>query len=249
MNPQAYRDARTDGTKLVFIYLTAGDAGQPSMVPGRSYVLAREEGTRRSVRFMVDAGRELHGPTVRGFAKAGPHLIYRVEYGPTVSYYLRLPDGLDAPYLQELHQGERSQLKSLDSLSTYRGWNDLRTTVQRIVEYEGRSSTSLRFHLSDPDPVINEGDHHDHREASLLITELLPQWPCAAVNLYQMYNTSRLPVNMAHDDVLNQAGLFAMTESGRIDLGYPGGWEPFHKSWLGKNYVCEQSATAPTPCF
>ena len=48
MSPNAYRDARSPSTKVVFVYLTAGDGGAGVGSAGRSqpYYLARENGAK-----------------------------------------------------------------------------------------------------------------------------------------------------------------------------------------------------------
>ena len=59
MNPNAYHDAQNASNKVVFIYLTAGDAGAGLGNGGRSqpYYLARENGAKLSVRFIADAAK------------------------------------------------------------------------------------------------------------------------------------------------------------------------------------------------
>lgn len=250
MNPDAYAESQEENTKMVFIYTTAGDAGRRSLTPGESYILAREEGAERSIRFMSDVSTVSHKPAVRSRVTVNGHLIRRVTYGNTVSYYLRLPDGgAGGPSLAQLQSGEAALLTAVDNSATYQGWADLSRTIEALVRREGRYTAALRFNLADPDPVINDSDHIDHQTTSQLLTELLPKMPCAEQKLYQTYNTSSLPINMTTDELLNHAALFGVLESGRADKGFPGSWEPLHKSWLGKHYMRTIPASQPTPCF
>ncbi|GHF93828.1 hypothetical protein GCM10017783_02200 [Deinococcus piscis] len=250
MNPDAYTESQEENTKMVFIYTTAGDAGRRSLVPGESYILAREEGAERSIRFLSDVSTVSHKSAVRSRVMVNGHLIRRVVYGNTVSYYLRLPDGgMGGPSLAKLRSRELSVLTAVDNSAMYQGWGDLSKTVEQLVYREGRNTAELRFHLADPDSQINHGDHIEHRLTSELITELAPKIPCAEQRLYQTYNTSSLPINMTTDELLNHAALFGVVESGRADLGFPGAWEPLHKSWLGKRYVRTVPAKESTPCF
>jgi len=57
MSPNAYRDVQASSTKVVFVYLTAGDDGAGIGNAGRSqpYYLARENGAKLSVMFIADA--------------------------------------------------------------------------------------------------------------------------------------------------------------------------------------------------
>ncbi|MDO4264529.1 MAG: PIG-L family deacetylase [Deinococcus sp.] len=250
MNPGAYAESQEENTKMVFIYTTAGDAGRRSLTPGESYILAREEGAERSIRFLSDVSTVSHKPAVRSRVNVGGHLIRRVAYGNTVSYYLRLPDGgTGEPGLAQLRSGEATLLTAVDNSATYQGWADLSRTLEQLIRREGRNTAELRFNLADPDPQINAGDHTDHQLTSQLITELAPKMPCAEQRLYQTYNTSSLPVNMTTDELLNHAALFGLVESGRADKGFPGAWEPLHKSWLGKHYMRTLPAAQPIPCF
>src|SRR6266487_1516572 len=59
MNPNAYYDVQKPSNKVVFVYVTAGDAGVGLGNGGRSqpYYLARENGAKRSVKFMADAAK------------------------------------------------------------------------------------------------------------------------------------------------------------------------------------------------
>ncbi len=94
MNPNAYQDVQRTSTKVVFVYLTAGDAGAGLGNGERSqpYYLARENGAKLSVKFMADAQKTPAIP-VDSVASISGHATKRWLYRNTVSYFLRLPDG------------------------------------------------------------------------------------------------------------------------------------------------------------
>ena len=94
MNPSAWDDARSPNTRVVFMYLTAGDAGLGTNNGGRPepFYIAREEGALRATRFIVDAvdfGDEDQWEEVSINGKELPRYLYK----NTASYFFRLPDG------------------------------------------------------------------------------------------------------------------------------------------------------------
>lgn len=254
MNPDTYADAMQENTKMVFIYTTAGDAGRRSMRPGSSYILARENGVNRAVRFMSDVGTTTHKDTFTGYTRVKGHLIHSVKYGNTVSYYLRLPDGndgsgFDGTSLQRLYQGEIPELKAVDSSATYVGWQDLQDTIKAIMKFEAQTTGGLTLNIAETDTDLNPGDHSDHRMTSLLAEQVTAGARCFERKYFQTYHTANMPVNMTPDELMNHAALFAVTESGRADGGFPGSWETGHKAWLGKHYVRVEPALEGPPCF
>src|SRR6187397_3221411 len=88
MNPNAYHDVQKPSNKVVFVYVTAGDAGLGLGTGGRSqpYYLARENGAKMSVKFMADAARAQEIP-IDSVASVSGHAIKRWLYRNTVSYF------------------------------------------------------------------------------------------------------------------------------------------------------------------
>lgn len=254
MNPDAYADAMKENTKMVFIYTTAGDAGRRSMTPGSSYILAREDGVNRTVRFMSDVGTTTHKDTTKGYVWVKGHRIRVVKYGNTVSYFLRLPDGndgtgFDGTSLQRLYEGEISTLQAVDGSATYKGWADLQSTLKTLMKTEAQTTGALTLNITDPDSNLNPGDHSDHRMTALLAEQVTAGAGCFERKYFQTYHTANLPINMSQEDLLNHTALFAVNESGRADSGFPGSWEAGHKEWLGKHYLRVQPAEDGVPCF
>src|SRR5687767_13949602 len=95
MNPNAYHDAHRNSTKVIFVYLTAGDAGAGLGNAGRSqpYYLARENGAKLSAKFLADAAKDIPVIPLASVASFSGHPLIKWVYGHTISYFLRLPDG------------------------------------------------------------------------------------------------------------------------------------------------------------
>src|SRR5262245_60757266 len=132
MNPNAYYDVQKPSNKVVFVYVTAGDAGVGLGNGGRSqpYYLARENGAKLSVKFMVDAAKPPQNP-VDSVASVSGHAMKRWLYGNTISYFMRLPDGSPQgtgyvataqQSLKRLHEEATPTMTSIDNSTTYEGW-------------------------------------------------------------------------------------------------------------------------------
>src|SRR5687768_16068287 len=137
MNPNAWYDVQNPSNKVVFIYVTAGDAGAGLGNGDRSqpYYLARENVAKLSVRFLADAAKPPALPVDSVVSIAG-HPIRRWLYRNTVSYFMRLPDGnpqgtgyvaTAQQSLKRLHEGAIRTMTAIDNSTTYESWPDLRT--------------------------------------------------------------------------------------------------------------------------
>jgi hypothetical protein len=175
MSPNAYRDTQSPSTKVVFVYLTAGDGGSGMGNAGRSqpYYLARENGAKLSVMFIANGP---NNPVTASDSETsiGGHTIKRWTYGPTVSYFLRLPDGnmdgdgYDSTGLQSLrrlHEGAIQSITAIDASATYRGWDDLTRTLRDLIDRERGHATKVWVNVPDTDVTKNPGDHSDHQQS------------------------------------------------------------------------------------
>src|SRR3954453_3995023 len=86
MQPNAYKDLVSIGTKIVFIITTAGDAGQEER-----YWCAREEGCKSCIRFCLAPLFEISESN--GIKEINRHDISYWTAGNAICYFLRLPDG------------------------------------------------------------------------------------------------------------------------------------------------------------
>ncbi|HEY8831502.1 MAG TPA: PIG-L family deacetylase [Gemmatimonadaceae bacterium] len=168
------------GNRGVFLYLTAGDDGRDS-----TYWQTRERAALQSTR--IAAGLPISQPFVCSMVEIDGHSIRKCSAGTSESYFLRLPDGKRngkgfARYgyrsLRKLRANPGSEMMAIDGSTTYRGWKDLMTTVDAIVE---ANSPAVTIHTSDPNIARNPHDHFDHRMAGLLVADLRKQQRIAAM--------------------------------------------------------------------
>lgn len=158
------------GSKVVIVYVTAGDAGKHTTLP--AYWKARETASKASVTSMTAPGAwscadvTLHA-----------HLLWRCTKANTVSYYMRLPDGggegqgTGLGSLSRLRSGSISTLRAVDRSTTYTSWSDLVSTFQALVRHEaaGQADPTLAMNQHDWDTRLNGGDHPDHLATGELV--------------------------------------------------------------------------------
>lgn len=192
------------GRSVVFVYLTAGGADRTT-----DYWLAREAGTAASAAAAANFG----GGEVAeerqdscGWVRVRGHRLHRCHFRNTVSYHLRLPDGgYDgsgfAPTrfqsLAKLRSGAIARIDAVDGSAAYQGWDDLTTTVARLlaVEAAGARGEAMEIHSHDADEASNPGDHADHRATALLAGEVAEQRR-AGLTRYTGYAIARRPANL-----------------------------------------------------
>lgn len=247
MNPNAYYDVQKMSTKVVFVYITAGDNGAGLGNVGRSqpYYLARENGARTSVKFMADA-KEPPGIPVDSVVIISGHALRKWRYQGTVSYFLHLPDGgVDgAGYentgwqsLKRFHEGVISVMTAIDESATYRGWSDLTATLRELIIRERGQASNVWINVADTTLEKNPGDHPDHQHLAQGVLEAIAGMPWINKAFYLNYVTAKLNENLSTPDREIEAGTFAALVVGLTALDHPGTWEPLHRSWLGRQYV------------
>ncbi|HXO84922.1 MAG TPA: PIG-L family deacetylase [Gemmatimonadales bacterium] len=185
-------------SKVVIVYVTAGDAGTATSLP--AYWQARETASKASVDSMTAAG-----PWSCANATHNAHVMLRCTKANTVSYYMRLPDGNGEGQgfnsrgsLAKLRAGTISSFKAVDNSSTYTSWSDLVTTFQALVasEASGQADPNLAFSQHDWDLEYNDGDHSDHINTGWLVktASATHSWNKF---WYVGYNSLWLPVNVS----------------------------------------------------
>jgi len=230
MNPNAYYDVQKPSNKVVFVYVTAGDAGLGLGNGERSqpYYLARENGAKLSVRFMADAAKA-PGIPVDSVTSISGHPIKRWLYGNTVSYFMRLPDGSPPgtgyvataeQSLKRLHEGGIRAMTSIDNSTTYQGWSDLRTTLRKLIDHERGRVTNVWVNIPDTNIEKNLGDHTDHQHMAQGVLEAIADLPWINKALYLNYVTADMAENMSSAEREIEAGTFAALSMGLTALDH-----------------------------
>ena len=246
MNPNAYHDVQRASNKVVFVYVTAGDAGLGLGNGGRSqpYYLARENGAKLSVKFMADAARPPEIPLHSVGSVAG-HAISRWLYRNTVSYFMRLPDGSPQgtgyvataeQSLKRLHEGVIRVMTTIDNSTTYQGWSDLRTTLRKLIDHERGTATNIWVNIPDTDIEKNRGDHADHQHMAQGVLEAIADLPWINKVLYLNYVTADMEENMSSTEREIEVGTFAALATGLTALDHSSPWDRLHRSWLSRHY-------------
>jgi len=246
MNPNAWHDVQKPSNKVVFVYVTAGDAGAGLGNGERSqpYYLARENGAKLSVRFLADAAKPPAMP-VDSLASVSGHRIKRWVYRNTVSYFMRLPDGnpqgtgyvaTAQQSLKRLHEGTIRTTTALDNSTTYENWADLRTTWRALIDNERGTATNVWVHIPDTDIQKNVGDHADHQHMAQGVLEGIADLPWISKALYLNYVTADMPENMTSAEREIEIGTFAALATGLTALDHPSPWDRLHRSWLSRHY-------------
>ena len=246
MNPNAYHDVQQPSCKVVFVYVTAGDAGLGLGNGGRAqpYYLARENGAKLSVKFMADAARAPEIP-VDSVASVSGHRIKRWLYRNTVSYFMRLPDGnpqgtgyvaTAEQSLRRLHEGAISTMTSIDDSTVYHGWSDLRTTLRKLIDHERGTATDVWVNIPDTNIAQNVGDHADHQHMAQGVVEAIADLPWINKALYLDYVTADMAENMSSAEREIEAGTVAALATGLTALDHASPWDQLHRSWLSRHY-------------
>jgi GlcNAc-PI de-N-acetylase len=139
------------GSRIVFVYLTAGDGGGP-LVSG--WWEARELGALESCR-LVTGPR----PFLRWVRWLNGHPIAGCECGNTASYFLRFPDGS----LEGVRRSN-SPIRTVDGSSNYSGWDDVCATLKAILDCErtGAGTEHPWVNSHEYDRQLNPNDNPDH---------------------------------------------------------------------------------------
>jgi hypothetical protein len=246
MNPNAYYDAQQPSNKVVFVYVTAGDAGLGLGNAERSqpYYLARENGAKLSVQFISNAAKVPEIP-VDSVASISGHAVKRWLYRNTVSYFMRLPDGSPPgtgyvataeQSIKRLHEGAIRTMTTIDSSTTYEGWSDLRSTIRKLIDQERGTATNVWVNIPDTNIVKNVGDHSDHQHMAQCVLEVVADLQWINKALYLDYVTADMDENMSSAEREIEAGTFAALSIGLTALDHPSPWDRLHRSWLSRHY-------------
>jgi hypothetical protein len=256
MGKDAWDDMIKPERKVVFIYLTAGDACNKTgncayQIP---YFVSREEGAKNSVYLVTDHAasppsgfnRNANNPIT-----INNHILMKWQYKNVVKYFLRLPDGRlhfnessrsscgfdphDSTYINLFRRGILPKLSDINGTTTYNSWSDLVTTIKRILHAEGKFPVSI--HAPEFIHSLNTHTHPDHRETGLIVDNLVNQLHGADVSYYLDYHSRTFPINLDEREIMRETGLFAAYNMGKINNGCPTDWNEYDLEWCQRNII------------
>ena len=218
---QAYNDLVTPTKKVVFIYMTAGDAGQTN-----GWWEARERGALAAVREALPVA-----PMTTSIASFNRHPILRYACRNSVSYFFRLPDGNDDgngfpafhnQSLSGLRDSDRP-ITAVDGSTTYNSWRDLWQTVKAAIDFEAtdvqpqftpvvNAADYDSVDLSDPEcETHSKGrcdpcEHADHKATADALRNFVSEKYDRA--WWVSYDTMHRPINLSGRDYEHKKDLF-----------------------------------------
>lgn len=252
MGKQAFVDSGlgVTGVKMVFITLTAGDAGCGAGCVGATGTpryIARENGSIASVKLLADYQNQTPTNMIQSTATFNGHPIQKVTYRNMVAYFFRLPDGNASDGTGYSSTGNQSLLNSrnwtnpiltaVDQSTTYVNWNDLTATISTIVQSETGPASYAWINVANTETIVyNPADHPDHINTSYAAQDAMAGLSKFGFNGFMDYNTSQQSVNLNADQIENKAALFGVINYGLALYGAPSTWDGNHKPWLSREY-------------
>lgn len=240
MSPQAITDLNAADTTVIFIYLTAGDAGVEA-----SWRRGRSAGALSSLQF---AKRQPIAPLTPELVAVQGHPIACYTIANTRSYFLDLPDGnmdgsgfpaTGSQSLQLLHEGRISAINALVDqpvyTTHYATWSDFVTTLRALIERETGAHQQGEYlvHILDP----RESRHSDHKFTGFAVNDAIADMPNYRLCLYEEYIIPDKAPNVSGLDLVIKAGLYlfyaqtAFEYSGRVEH-----FDDWHLSFLPRQY-------------
>ena len=257
MGIDATNDMSDASHKVVFIYLTNGDACNKTgncafHIP---YFMARENGAKNSVYLVTDhAGSPPAGNSrpQNTRVSVNKHTVTKWQYKNVVKYFLRLPDGhldLDHPprhrcgfdtedstYINNFRRGILRKLEDVKGLTIYYGWHDIVNTIRTIVKNED-TGTGVLLHTHEFSQALNIETHPDHRETGLIAENIRQRTPAVSVAYHLDYITFGLPINLSDTETMKETGLFAAYNGAKINDGCPTDWKEADLRFCQRNYI------------
>jgi len=240
MSPQAYTDLSAPDTTIIFIYLTAGDAGEdPRWRRGRS------AGALSSIQF---AKQQRIEPCTPQLVDMNGHPLQCYFIANSHSYFLDLPDGnMDGAgfestshqSIDRLHEGSISFITALVDDSAYAtqydSWIDLVATLRAILDQESNRTMQSECLIHILDPRVSR--HSDHRVTGMAVIDAIANSSCYSLAMYEEYIIPQLEPNVSGADLIIKAGLYlfyaqtAFEYSGKIEQ-----FDEWHLSFVPRQY-------------
>lgn len=259
MSSRIMSDLTAVNGKVVFITLTAGDAGNGTVSYGAiPFYQARERGAVYSSKVAADIATgtaPLAVPTATTVTFNG-HNITKYVYKNTVNYFFRLPDGggtgngfplTGDRSLRKLKLGTIASLSAIDGSAIYNSWSNLVTTVRNILTFERGTDNQVWVYKTSPNTTFNAGDHSDHIYSGIAANDAFVDSLWVGIVEFSNYNSASSPPNLSSTDHENSSVLFATVSEALSENLYTGVYDEGHKSWLSmdiSNIVRVPSGTA-----
>ncbi|HEU5087904.1 MAG TPA: hypothetical protein VFT99_10680 [Roseiflexaceae bacterium] len=242
MSPQAYNDLVDGDTTVIFMYTTAGDAGEdPGWRRGRS------AGAISSIQFarrLPLAAARPHPVQVQG------HTIACYTIANTRSYYLDLPDGngdgggfaaTGHQSIERLHAGSIAAIDALvdepEYAASYHSWQDLVATMRALLVAEAGDGPGERMvHILDP----RGSRHTDHRLTGMAVQEAIAGDARFRLAMYEEYIIPDKEANVHGKDLILKSGLYLFYAQTAFEYsGVTQHLDDWHLSFIPRQYRTE----------
>ena len=244
MGLNAYNDiVAGPQSKVVFIYVNAGDSSCGRIPLRRSFYKARQQGANNAVEFCADQNSP-HEKNQSSYSTIHGHHILRHTYKNVNSYCLALPDGCNGTGLfgQSLklsHDHSSLAISSVDSSARYSNWDDLMATINNIILSESTGIANISLNIADTNTTVNPRDNPDHIYAALLGIGAARAIPNVKEFAYQEYCTDTMPANLSDADLATKSALLSILDYGRTSNSQSSEWTPAQVIYAGRNYFRE----------
>ena len=245
-----------NGKKVVFITLTAGDAGNGDKGNGAiPFFMAREKGFIYSVKFAQDlfslptplpqpksvkiSYKNINGETIS-------HVAAKYSYKNAESYFLRLPDGQNngqgfpankSESLLKLKNKEINSISAVDKSTTYADWTDLVNTIKQIIVNETEEGKQAWLYLNSTNTQYSQNEHKDHLHASYVVLDAVQDLQWIGITEWMSYHKAKKQRNVQEKEHENATALFAVYDWALMEAGYETSFNDYHRKWLTKDYT------------
>ncbi|MBK7375658.1 MAG: T9SS type A sorting domain-containing protein [Chitinophagaceae bacterium] len=254
-----------DGKKVVFITLTAGDAGNGSSAYGGAsvpYFSSRERGAIYSTKLVGDMinapippfNNTYPLPTL-GYASINGKNIAKYYFGnpsgpgALVNYFLRLPDGgpAGAGYagtgnksLKKLKEGTIPNMTSVDGANTYT-WTELVNMITAIIFAESGTGTQAWLNTSNLNTALYP-DISDHVFSSTAAQEAVASHWAIGINEFVMDYSSNSSANLSTEDYQIAIQLFGIYNWSLLRDRYSSQLNSTTRAWFPMELYTEKRA-------
>jgi len=221
MGEKAYKDIQDPLTQVIIIFVTSGEAGQDSV-----YWKNRDRAAFNCLSFIKNKSFKDSMPDLAIKEVLG-HKIKYSNYDNVRYYYMRIPDGhgragvgydsYGSQSMKKFKAGEISSMTCTDSSSTYVGWQDLVSTMKRLIEEESKGIKDVEVHFPEFDKTINVNSHSDHLATGQIVFEALKDNGSVKKFAYVDYETQFKPVNLDRQDIMIKASLYMVYDKSVFD--------------------------------